>query len=151
TVVIGDSYTKWSLLSRERGVLGYPLAAQVATTRDGWVQLFQFGATCGGPVPVEAVPRPMYAAWAAAGREGGALGYPVGPAHTVSRGVAQFFEQGELWALGSGAARRVYGAVLTQWKAAGGATGRYGYPVTDTVATGDGRLTCTFEGGAITA
>jgi uncharacterized protein with LGFP repeats len=40
--------------------------------------------------------------------------------------------------------------VLSQWKAAGGATGKYGYPVTDTVSS-NGKLTCTFEGGTITA
>jgi uncharacterized protein with LGFP repeats len=78
------------------------------------------------------------------------LGYPTGPAHATSRGSYQTFQAGDLWRLGSGAARRVYGGVLSQWKAAGGATGTYGYPLTDTISS-DGRLTCTFEGGTITA
>ena len=42
------------------------------------------------------------------------------------------------------------GAVLTEWKAQGGAAGSYGYPITDTTTVG-GKLTCTFEGGTITA
>ena len=44
----------------------------------------------------------------------------------------------------------MHGDVLREWKAAGGASGRYGYPVSDTVSDG-GRLTCQFEGGTITA
>ena len=46
------------------------------------------------------------------------------------RGESQAFQKGGLWALGSGPARRVYGAVLDEWKAEGGAGGRYGYPLT---------------------
>jgi uncharacterized protein with LGFP repeats len=83
------------------------------------------------------------------GREKGLLRFPTAAAVAEARGTHQTFQGGELWALGSGAARRVYGAVLTQWKAAGGAAGSYGYPLTDTTASGDG-LTCTFEGGTIT-
>lgn len=147
-VVSGDSYLKWSRLSRDRGPLGYPTAAQQAVS-GGWIQLFQNGAIAGGPVPAEAVPSPMYAPWVEAGRESGVLGFPTGPSHLEPRGVAQFFQGGELWALGLVDPRRVYGAVLTQWKSEGGAAGRYGYPVTDTVPSGDG-LTCTFEGGTIT-
>ena len=50
-----------------------------------------------------------------------------------------------------GTPRLVRGAVLARWQAEGGSTGRYGFPVSDTTATGDGQLTCTFEGGTITA
>ncbi|KRF28810.1 LGFP repeat-containing protein [Phycicoccus sp. Soil802] len=150
-VVAGSSYWKWSLLSRDRGPLGYPTGPQ-QTLPDGWIQLFQNGAICGGPVTTEAVPAPMYAPWVDAGRESGVLGYPTGPSHTEPRGLAQFFQRGELWALGAGSPpRRVHGAVLTEWKSQGGATGSYGYPVTDTTQAGGGRLTCTFEGGTITA
>ena len=149
-VVSGPIYSAWSLLSRERGPLGYPTGPQ-QTLSDGWIQLFQNGAITGGPVTTEAVPAPMYTPWVNAGREAGVLGYPTGPSHTEPRGLAQFFQRGELWALGSTTPRRVHGAVLTAWKSEGGATGRYGYPVADTTDAGGGRLTCTFEGGTITA
>ena len=151
TVVVGESYRKWTLLARDRGPLGYPLRAQAPAAGGGWIQFFQKGAICGGPVPTEAVPNPMYDPWAAAGREGGVLGYPTSPHHTVSRGSAQFFQGGELWLLTGGTPRLVRGAVLARWQAEGGSTGRYGFPVSDTTATGDGQLTCTFEGGTITA
>jgi hypothetical protein len=150
-VVTGGSYTKWTALSRERGALGYPLRAAEAAASGGWIQLFQNGATCGGPVAVQAVVAPMFQPWVAAGREGGVLGYPVAASQTTARGLMQSFQRGELWALSGGTPRRVYGAVLTTWRNAGGATGSYGYPVTDTTPTSDGRLTCTFEGGVITA
>jgi uncharacterized protein with LGFP repeats len=151
-VVTRDSYTKWTALSRERGVLGYPLRAAEAAAASGWIQLFQHGATCGGPVPVQAVVDPMFQPWVAAGREGGVLGYPVGAATATTRGSTQSFQRGELWGLTGGTPHRVYGAVLTAWKAAGGAEGSYGYPVSDTGPTPDGtQLTCTFEGGTITA
>ena len=79
------------------------------------------------------------------------LGYPTRAVRQDSKGRSQGFQKGELWALGAtGPARRVYGAVLAEWRAEGGAGGRYGYPLTDTVPSGN-RLTCTFEGGTITA
>jgi uncharacterized protein with LGFP repeats len=149
--VHGDAYRKWSLLARERGPLGYPTTNQSASAGGGWVQDFQKGVICGGPVPVEAIPAPMAEPWKAAGGTGGLLGYPTGPHHGEDRGTAQFFQRGELWALGGDSPKRVYGAVLAEWKAAGGASGEYGYPLTDTVDTDNGRLTCTFEGGTITA
>jgi uncharacterized protein with LGFP repeats len=92
----------------------------------------------------------MWDGWRRAGRETGVLSYPSTPKKGVSRGAMQGFRKGELWALGSGNAYRVYGGVLTEWTAAGGAAGRYGFPLSDTVVSGNG-LTCTFENGTITA
>ena len=152
-VVHNIRYTRWAQLGRQDGVLGYPTGPCTFNLRDaGWLQTFQGGSiTDSASTATQVVLGVMDVGWAAAGRQNGVLVYPVAGAASDARGSHQVFQGGELWALGSGAARRVYGAVLTQWKAAGGATGRYGYPVTDTVATGDGRLTCTFEGGTITA
>ncbi|MDU0313718.1 hypothetical protein RKE38_08460 [Phycicoccus sp. M110.8] len=151
--VTSTRWRVWRDSGRERGELGYPTSGLVyGPDQYYWIQTFQGGAiTDSRETTTQVVTGVMWAAWRAAGRETGVLAYPSGPRVTTSRGASQTFTKGELWALGSGAARRVYGAVLTQWKAAGGATGSYGYPVTDTVATGDGRLTCTFEGGTITA
>jgi uncharacterized protein with LGFP repeats len=91
----------------------------------------------------------MWDGWKRAGRENGVLSYPSTPQKAVSRGAMQGFRKGELWALGSGKAFRVYGSVLTEWRAAGAAAGRYGFPLSDTVVSGEG-LTCTFEHGTIT-
>ena len=78
------------------------------------------------------------------------LRYPTSAQVSDSRGTHQKFQGGELWALGSGTPRMVHGSVLEQWKAAGGASGSYGYPLTETVESG-GRTTCQFEGGTISA
>ena len=142
----------WAREGREAGPLGYPTAERESTGSGAWIQMFQGGAIADSSTTVTtAVHTRMYTGWAAAGREDGVLRYPVGPQASDSRGASQKFEKGELWALGGGAARRVYGAVLNEWKDAGGADGRYGYPVSDTVETDGGRLTCEFEGGTITA
>nr|WP_240978283.1 hypothetical protein [Knoellia sp. DB2414S] len=152
-VVHNIRYTRWVQAGRENGSLGYPTGACAFNLRDsGWLQLFQGGAiTDSASTSTQLVLGVMATAWAAASRQQGVLAYPVAGEVVESRGRHQVFQGGELWALGSGPARRVVGAVLAQWKSAGGATGRYGYPLTDTTSTADGRLTCTFEGGTIVA
>ncbi|GAB3441516.1 hypothetical protein GCM10027517_17690 [Phycicoccus ginsengisoli] len=146
-------WTLWRENGRESGLLGYPTSGLVYGLGGYyWIQTFQGGAiTDSRETATQVVAGVMWTAWQAAGRETGVLGYPSSARVATSRGAYQKFTKGELWALGSGAARRVYGAVLTQWQAAGGASGPYGYPVTDTTSTAGGGLTCTFEGGTITA
>jgi uncharacterized protein with LGFP repeats len=150
--VWGTRWVMWQQAGREGGRLGYPTGSVVSPSAGTWTQAFQKGAITASPTGgahlVEGV---MWSAWRAAGQGSGVLRYPTGDLTTRNRGLSQTFQGGELWALGSGTARRVYGAVLAEWNAAGGATGTYGYPVGDTGPTGDGRLTCTFEGGTITA
>jgi hypothetical protein len=141
----------WVQNGREAGALGYPKDI-LRTTGTTWLQLFEHGAIAAtSSTPTLAVVGAMYAAWAAHGGVSGVLKYPVTSVALGSRGESQLFQGGELWALGTGAARMVYGSVLTAWKAAGGADGSYGYPLTDTTATSSGQLTCTFEHGTITA
>jgi len=150
--VWGIRWSIWGQEGREGGHLGYPTAPRTNTTGNGWIQTFQHGAITDSPsTTTQIVGGSMYPGWVAAGRESGVLGFPEGALTVTSRGEYQHFQRGELWALGSGEAYRVYGAVLTQWKAAGGAAGTYGFPISDTVPTSSGQLTCTFENGTITA
>jgi hypothetical protein len=152
TQVVHDiRWTRWQQVGRENGVLGYPTGPCVFNLRDsGWLQLFQGGAiTDSASTSTQVVSGDMAVGWAAAGRQDGVLHYPVAAVAADGRGTHQVFQGGELWALAGSPARRVYSAVLTQWKAEGGAGGRYGYPLTDTTGSG-GSLTCRFEGGTIT-
>ena len=150
--VWGIRYQVWVREGRETGTLGFPTSARTDLANGAWIQLFQCGAlTDSTATTTQAVWGAVYQGWARLGREKGRLGFPTGAVTKDSRGVHETFQGGELWVLGSGAAKLVYGAVLTAWKQAGGATGRYGYPLTDTTTTADGRLTCTFENGSITA
>ena len=149
--VWGIRYDVWKANAREKGVLGFPTGGRVSLADGAWIQLFQNGAIVdSAKTSTQVVSGVFWTAWTAAGREKGVLGYPTTARTPVSRGSSQKFVKGELWALGSGAARRVYGGVLTKWKAAGGAGGSYGFPLTDTKSEG-GKLTCTFEHGTITA
>jgi uncharacterized protein with LGFP repeats len=151
-VVTGDAYRVWVANGRERGPLGYPTGPETKPTGRGWVQAFEHGAIADSNSTDPLVVGPtMIAAWNAAGGAAGVLGYPLTSLLTDPRGSHQAFRSGELWRLGTGPVRRVNGPVLTAWKKAGGSEGAYGYPVTDTVSNGAGQLTCTFEGGQITA
>lgn len=150
-VVWGKRYDVWKANGREKGVLGFPTGGRVALPDGAWIQLFQNGAIVDSTSTyTRVVSGVFWTAWKSAGREKGVLGYPSTERTSVDRGSFQKFVKGELWALGSGAARRVYGGVLTKWKAAGGAGGSYGFPITDTKFDGT-KLTCTFEHGTITA
>jgi LGFP repeat len=141
----------WVQNGRELGPLGYPTDIR-RTTGAAWLQLFEHGAIAGtSSTPTLPVAGVMYAGWVANGGPSGLLKYPLAAVARGSRGGNQQFQGGELWELNTGPVRVVYGSVLTAWKAAGGAAGRYGYPVTDTTATNTGQLTCQFEGGTITA
>jgi uncharacterized protein with LGFP repeats len=146
------AWTVWQANGRETGPMGFPTSGRFVTRSSGFFQRFQRGGiAASSATPAVAVFGEMYAAWLRAGQQDGVLGYPRSAQEATDRGARQVFETGELWQLGTGTAWRVYGAVLTAWTNAGGATGSYGYPTTDTTPTADGHLTCTFEGGTITA
>jgi uncharacterized protein with LGFP repeats len=152
--VFGTSHEVWVALRREAGPLGYPMSNRYTGLPDGgWRQAFEFGVTtsCLSTLKTQAVYGDLYTAYARVGMESGVLGYPTRGLWQDSTGRSQGFQKGEAWALGtSGPAYVVYGSVLTAWKDAGWASGSYGYPLEDTHPTGDGRLTCTFQGGTIT-
>jgi uncharacterized protein with LGFP repeats len=142
----------WVQSGRESGPLGYPRADQTSTGTGTWIQAFERGAIAGTTsTPTVSVAGVMYTGWSRNGGNTGFLKYPVSALTVRSRGASQAFQGGQLWVLGTGPARLVYGAVLDAWKQAAGADGTYGYPLTDTTPTPDGHLTCQFEHGTITA
>ena len=149
--VTGIRWTLWRDHGREDGALGFPTSGLVFGPDDYyWIQTFQGGAiTDSRETTTQVVSGVMWDGWQRARRESGVLRYPSTAQTAVTRGAMQGFRGGELWALGTGPAYRVYGSVLSEWKAAGGASGRYGFPVSDTVQTSTG-ITCTFENGTIT-
>jgi uncharacterized protein with LGFP repeats len=149
--VWGVRWQQWRDSGRETGPLGYPTGFYTPVLGVGSIQTFQNGAVTGSrSTPVVRVVGTFWDAWRRAGREGGVLGFPTGGQASVSRGARQPFQGGGLWALSGKPAYRVTGAVLSAWEAAGGAGGRYGFPLTDTTTSG-GVSTCRFEGGTITA
>ena len=133
-------------------MLGYPTTAHETIPGGGWYQRYQHGIILDSQATTtQMVADPMWTTYAAAGSYGGVLGFPTTAEQDGERGSHQEFQGGQLWALRGKPARLVRGAVLDAWRAAGGATGSYGYPVSDTTENPDGTLTCAFEGGDITA
>ncbi len=151
--VFGSMWDQWTASGREDGPLGYPTSGiQRGLPDSGWVQTFQEGCfTDSASTATQFVAGAMYGAWLASGRWSGVLRYPTAPARATSRGSFQTFQAGDVWALSGKPGYDVFGNVLARWKDAGGATGPYGYPLSRTLRTDDGRFTCTFEGGVITA
>lgn len=150
-VVNSIRWTVWQANGREGGPLGYPVAP-VASVDGGWLQQFQSGCiTDSTHTTTQVVTGACWTAYDRLGRAGGALGYPTAAAVTASGGTGQSFDGGALWGRTGGGAFAVLGAVLGAWLAAGGVAGRYGFPTADTKDNGDGTMTCTFEGGTITA
>ncbi|KQU68244.1 hypothetical protein [Phycicoccus sp. Root101] len=141
----------WKREGRETGRLGYPVAPKEDLGNGAWVQRFQKGCIIdSASTTTQAISGVIHTAWVAGGRDQGWLHFPTGAQGTAARGVYQSFQGGDVWALGTGPGRRVLGSVRAEWKAQGGATGPYGYPLTDTRRLADGTMTCTFEGGTIT-
>jgi uncharacterized protein with LGFP repeats len=151
-LVVGAAYTRWAQLGGVTGVLGFPVSGQY-TYRGPWVQLFQYGAlsdtAASDPAYITGAP---YTRWVQLGRETGLLGFVtsdplVGPA----QGGGQHLERGDLWWVSGGQPWVVRGRVLAAWTADGGAAGRWGYPLEDTVVASDGSERQRFQGGLLTA
>ncbi|MGN6611836.1 MAG: LGFP repeat-containing protein [Angustibacter sp.] len=145
-------FDHWTALGREKGVLGYPVSDQ-QVSGSSWVQLFENGALADTASSVTThVFGPAYRRWLALDRERGVLGYPVrAQTDEVRSGHGQRFERGQLWWAAGATPWVVRGRVLTAWAADGGAAGRWGYPLEDTVVASDGTQHQRFEGGLLTA
>jgi uncharacterized protein with LGFP repeats len=150
----GVVYDAWGATGWENGLLGLPVSA-AGKTPDGKAiyQHFQGGsvystATTGTRV----VPAAIRDGWAAAGWETGALGYPTSGAGATAdgRGTVMTFQGGEVYASATTGGHGVPALLLTAYKAAGGATGSLGLPVSDAGRTPDGKATYQhFERGSI--
>ncbi|WP_104130360.1 hypothetical protein [Cryobacterium sp. N21] len=93
--------------------------------------------------------------WSALG-EGGNLGFPAGPATTVSAnggGLGQSFQGGSIYWSAAGGAHAVSGNIRDAYVAAAGETGKLGWPTSDLVSiTANGGGTAqAFQGGSIYA
>ncbi|HYN68313.1 MAG TPA: hypothetical protein VES93_15620 [Ornithinibacter sp.] len=150
--VHGIRWTRWVAAGRESGVLGYPVKGIEMLPNGAWIQRFQGGCIVDSTQTTTRVVRDAtWAAWQQLGREAGVLGFPNTEQVADGGGTVQRFQGGGIWGRTGSPAWGVWGAVLTAWEAAGGATGGYGFPTAHVVGNGDGTLTGTFEGGTITA
>ena len=133
-------------------VLGLPTSA-VGRTPDGAATYQHFA---GGSVYSTAaqgthvVPTVVRDAWAAAGWERGALGYPTGDPTLVGTALSMRFQGGVVLSSRATGVHVLTGPVFDAWTAAGGEGGVLGLPLTDVTTTPD-RLGAyaSFQDGAV--
>ena len=152
-VVRGGIGGAWLASGGVSGPLGYPTGGEEDTPRfAGRVQRFQGGSVYWSGTRAYVVPGDIAAAYAAAGGPGGVLGLPAGEAVATGPGGAgrvQTFQSGSVyWSAGTGA-HVVRGGIRVTWAAAGGVTGRLGFPVSGETATATGAQQ-RFQGGTVT-
>ncbi|TKJ35620.1 hypothetical protein [Blastococcus sp. CCUG 61487] len=96
--VFGGISEKWDALGLENGPLGYPVSDETGGLAGGGTyQLFQGGAIYWSPTTgAQPVSGAIRDAWAAAGAESSALGYPAEDGRWVAGGISQRFQHGTL-------------------------------------------------------
>ncbi|GAB4080381.1 hypothetical protein [Modestobacter muralis] len=149
--VARELFPAWQALGWENGPLGYPTASTVALSGGGRFVPFTGGSvywTAGTGAHV--VRGAVLDAWARAGWENGALGYPTGEARPLAAGGSfQTFQRGSVYVGSKTGARVVTQELFPAWEALGWENGPLGYPTADTVALSGGGRFAQFTGGSI--
>jgi uncharacterized protein with LGFP repeats len=149
----GALHTAWVAQGWELGPLGYATGDQVCGLPGGGCkQQFQGGTLYSHPTAgTFSVTGAVAAAWAAAGGEGGALGYPTTGliCGLKSNGCGQVFQGGRIYHTAATGAHALTGAIHTAWVAQGWELGPLGYATSDAYAV-PGGLAQNFQGGRLT-
>ncbi|MFQ6171994.1 LGFP repeat-containing protein [Oryzobacter sp. R7] len=112
--------------------LGYPKAQRSSALVDGgWIHVFEKGCIVdSASTATQVVSGPRWSVWVAAGRETGALGYPVAALETLAGGAwLQRFQAGGIVDSAATSPVAVDGIRWTRWVASGRETGPLGFPV----------------------
>jgi uncharacterized protein with LGFP repeats len=149
----GAIHTAWEQQGYERGPLGYATGDQVCGLADGGCkQAFQGGTLISHPTAgARPVSGAIATAWAAAGAEAGALGYPTSPQYCGLKesGCVQAFQGGRIYTTPGTGTHPLTGPIHTAWAQQGYERGPLGYPTSDPYAVA-GRTAQTFQGGTLT-
>ncbi|MBH0776467.1 LGFP repeat-containing protein [Nocardia bovistercoris] len=143
---------KWRELGSESGSLGYPVTAeQVSTVGGGRFSHFERGSIYWSlGTAAHQIGGPIRDKWAAAGWEGGPLGYPLTDESAArNNGRYSLFTGGAIYYTANSGAHIVWGALRDEWARAGAEGGRYGYPTSDEYDYQGGKAQ-DFQGGRIT-
>jgi uncharacterized protein with LGFP repeats len=152
--VTGSTRDTWIEQGAERGPLGYATGDQVCGLAGGGCkQAFQGGTIYSSPsAGTYAVSGALPAAWASAGSEGGALGYPTTGliCGLKDGGCGQVFQGGRIYNTTATGAHALTGPILTAWLAQGWENGSLGYATGDQVCgLAGGGCKQAFQGGTI--
>ena len=147
TTFVNDRYLAEGGAAR----LGYPKAPRVSGLRDGgWINVFEKGCIVDSSrTSTQVVWGIRWTRWVAAGRENGALGYPVASVRTVLPGAfIQGFQHGCIVDSSATTTRIVRGATYPAWQQVGRETGVLGFPTTEQTDVAGGTMQG-FQGGEI--
>jgi uncharacterized protein with LGFP repeats len=152
--MIGAMHTAWIKQGYEVGPLGYPTGDQVCGLAGGGCkQAFQGGTLYAHPTAgTHPVAGAMATTWAAAGGEGGALGYPLTGliCGMKESGCGQVFQGGRIYSTPGTGAHAMTGAIHTAWIKQGYEVGPLGYPTGDQVCgLAGGGCKQDFQGGTL--
>ncbi|ALJ19762.1 SGNH/GDSL hydrolase family protein [Microbacterium sp. No. 7] len=147
----GAVHRQYEAMGGAGGVLGPAVDRRLRELPDGgaW-QRFAGGGVFQRPDATEAhaVLGDVWAAWSQAGREHGALGYPLKNEYTIAGGTAQDFERGRiLWSPATGA-HALVGGMLSSWSDRGGERSWLGFPVGEEHEV-PGGVSQVFQGGEL--
>jgi uncharacterized protein with LGFP repeats len=146
--VSGPALSYWWSTGGVSGPLGYP-ASGVLTVSGGTAVAFAGGSVyssaAGG---THAVSGALRDAWWRSGGVNGTLGMPTSEVATVGTGTAQAFTGGSVYASPSTGAHGLTWELLSPWWQAGGATGPFGFPVSDVLSV-PGGAAAAFAGGSV--
>ncbi len=141
--VHGEIQRRWGSLGWENGPLGFPTSDEIGTPdRSGRYNAFQAGSIYWSPATgAHEVRGAIRDTWGRLGWEGGPLGYPVTDELAAPDGTGRYnaFQTGSIYWSNSTGAHEVRGSIRERWAGLGWEAGVLGYPLTDEVATPDGR------------
>ncbi|WP_435743796.1 LGFP repeat-containing protein [Microbacterium sp. PMB16] len=124
----------YETLGAEASRFGYPTKAAIAGPDAGFEQTFQKGVIAYSPATrLVEVSGPFLTFWRAAGGVKSAYGYPKGAVLDVAAnggGQVQEYTKGKIWSSSAGAFGIRSGGMLTDYLAAGGEAGSWGWPTT---------------------
>jgi uncharacterized protein with LGFP repeats len=151
-VLNGPIRDRWLALKASSGALGVPVGSDTVVGEGGHVVDFRGGSIYwSAGTGAHDVRGAILAAYVASGGPTGPLGYPTtddAPA-PGGRGYVVDFQGGSIYWSPATGAHIVVGAVNDAYRAAGGTTSSFGYPVSDTYVVYDGRRV-DFQHGSIT-
>jgi uncharacterized protein with LGFP repeats len=137
---VGPIATRYLSAGAEGGALGYPVTGTVFVG-GGSANRFQHGRISSQPsLGTFLLLGAVAARFAAAGGEGGALGFPVSDLIHVEGGTAAAFQHGRIAAATGGAAYLVRDVLAEAYDRSGDEGGPLGFPLAEEVPAGGGRV-----------
>ncbi|UOE26045.1 LGFP repeat-containing protein [Agromyces soli] len=147
-VLLGEIAAGYQRVGGLTGSLGVPLESTRTYSGGGLGQRFAKGwLYWSSKTGAQKVTGGIGDAYAAAGGPNSGIGYPAGGESTITGGAKQAFSNGAVYWSSATRAQLVRAEIDTGYAAAGGPTGKLGFPVANTVAEANGGFSQRFASG----